>query len=29
MKIFETVDKDKKKVYLTDERWKHILKHPM
>jgi len=27
-KIFEVVDKSKRKIYLTRERYKHILKHP-
>ncbi|MBI2109766.1 hypothetical protein HYT58_01180 [Candidatus Woesearchaeota archaeon] len=25
--IFEVIDKTKRKIYLTEERWKHILKH--
>ena len=27
-KLFETKDKSGRNIYLTDERWKHILKHP-
>ena len=27
-RIFETKDKSGRNIYLTDERWKHILKHP-
>lgn len=27
-KIFETIDRKGRKVYLTNERYKHILKHP-
>lgn len=27
-RIFETKDKSGRIIYLTDERWKHILKHP-
>ena len=26
-RIFETKDKSGRTIYLTDERWKHILKH--
>ena len=26
--IFEVIDKDDKKIRLTNERWKHIKKHP-
>ena len=26
-RIFETKDKSGRNIYLTDERWKHILKH--
>ena len=28
MRVFEVKDKSGRKIYLTDERWKHILKHP-
>lgn len=28
MKIFETIDKTNRKIYLTGERLKHILRHP-
>ena len=27
-RIFESKDKSGRNIYLTDERWKHILKHP-
>ncbi len=27
-RIFKTKDKSGRNIYLTDERWKHILKHP-
>ena len=27
-RIFETKDKSGRIIYLSDERWKHILKHP-
>ena len=27
-RIFEAKDKSGRIIYLTDERWKHILKHP-
>lgn len=27
-RIFETRDKTGRLIYLTDERWRHILKHP-
>ena len=27
MKIFETVDGNGRKIYLTDERWSHIQRH--
>ncbi len=27
-RMFETKDKSGRIIYLTDERWKHILKHP-
>ncbi len=26
--IFEVYDKTKRRIYLTEERWHHILKHP-
>lgn len=26
--IFEIIDKTRRKIYLTEERYKHILKHP-
>ena len=28
MRIFETIDKSGRKIYLTNEQWRHILKHP-
>ena len=28
MVVLEVIDKSGRKIYLTDERWKHILKHP-
>ncbi|MBI4148909.1 hypothetical protein HY491_00525 [Candidatus Woesearchaeota archaeon] len=27
-KIFQAKDKTGREIYLTDERWRHILKHP-
>lgn len=27
-RIFETKDKSGRNIYLIDERWRHILKHP-
>ena len=27
-RIFEVKDKSGRNIYITDERWKHILKHP-
>ncbi len=27
-KVLEVIDKTKRKIYLTDERYQHILKHP-